>query len=289
MGLPGERAGPDGDPMGKEEERGALRQHVLEELEDWVEPLMRWLGLAWLGILVLELLGKSGPLLSGAGYLLWGVFVVEFTVRLGLSENRWSYVRRNWLGVLSLLLPALRVLRFAKVLRLASRGVPGLRLLRLVGSLNRGARSLKVVLGRQGFGYVLGLTIAVCSAGAAGMLAFEREAPGGGGLEDYPTALWWTAMVITTMGSDYFPKTAEGRALCFLLALYGFAVFGYVTATLATFFLGRDASPKKARAESRAEEPLRRELAALRRELAALRRELSGARRAPGSSGRRVA
>ena len=32
--------------------------------------------------------------------------------------------------------------------------------------------------------------------------------------------------------------------LCFIIALYGFAVFGYVTATLATFFVGRDAEDK---------------------------------------------
>ena len=44
---------------------------------------------------------------------------------------------------------------------------------------------------------------------------------------------------MTTMGSDYFPQTAEGRVLCFILAIYAFAVFGYVTATLATFFVGR--------------------------------------------------
>jgi len=40
-------------------------------------------------------------------------------------------------------------------------------------------------------------------------------------------------MVMTTMGSDYFPRTTQGRVLCF-----AHAVFGYVTATLATFFVG---------------------------------------------------
>ncbi len=52
-------------------------------------------------------------------------------------------------------------------------------------------------------------------------------------------------MLLTSIGSDYFPKTAEGRVLCFVLALYGFAVFGYVTASLATFFVGRDAENKE--------------------------------------------
>ncbi len=34
--------------------------------------------------------------------------------------------------------------------------------------------------------------------------------------------------------------------LCFFLALYAFAVFGYVTVTLATFFIGRDADDDQA-------------------------------------------
>jgi hypothetical protein len=78
----------------------------------------------------------------------------------------------------------------------------------------------------------------VTVAGAAGMYAFEKELPGGGGLADYSTALWWTAMVMTTLGSEYWPRTVEGRVLCFLLSLYAFAVWGYITASLATFFLG---------------------------------------------------
>ena len=64
--------------------------------------------------------------------------------------------------------------------------------------------------------------------------------PDPAGIHDYGTALWWTAMLMTTMGSAYWPQTGEGRILCVLLALYAFAVFGYVTATLATFFVSRD-------------------------------------------------
>jgi voltage-gated potassium channel len=43
------------------------------------------------------------------------------------------------------------------------------------------------------------------------------------------------------MGSDYFPLSGEGRLLCLLLAIYGFAVFGYVTASIASLFIARDA------------------------------------------------
>ena len=66
---------------------------------------------------------------------------------------------------------------------------------------------------------LVALTALVTVAGAAGMYALEDELPGDGGLAGYATALWWTAMVMTTPGSEYWPKTAEGRVLCFLLAL----------------------------------------------------------------------
>jgi voltage-gated potassium channel len=53
-------------------------------------------------------------------------------------------------------------------------------------------------------------------------------------------------MRVITAGSDYWPVTPEGRGLAFILALFGYAIFGYVTATLATFFIGRDAEEEKA-------------------------------------------
>jgi voltage-gated potassium channel len=53
-----------------------------------------------------------------------------------------------------------------------------------------------------------------------------------------------------------------------MLALYAFAVFGYVTATIASFFVDRDADrPDAAVAGRRAIEALQQEIAALRAEL----------------------
>jgi voltage-gated potassium channel len=57
--------------------------------------------------------------------------------------------------------------------------------------------------------------------------------------------------------------------LAYLLALYAFGIFGYVTATLATFFVGRDAEDEEAELAGAGE------LVALRRELVALREEIS--------------
>jgi voltage-gated potassium channel len=133
-------------------------------------------------------------------------------------------------------------------------------------------RSLTATFARRGFGYVVMTTAIITLAGAAGMYAFEQEAPDQAGFDSYGTALWWTAMLMTTMGSDYFPKTPEGRVLCFLLALYAFAVFGYVTATLATFFIGQDADDDEAEiVGAKSIDALRDEITALRSEIQSLR------------------
>jgi voltage-gated potassium channel len=73
------------------------------------------------------------------------------------------------------------------------------------------------------------------------MLALEGETAGvQGGFQHYGDALWWTAMILVTMGSDWWPRSSEGRLLCLLLATYGFTMFGYVTATLGSFFIAAD-------------------------------------------------
>ena len=75
-------------------------------------------------------------------------------------------------------------------------------------------------------------------------------------------------------GIRYFPQTPEGRILCFLLALYAFAVFGYVTATLATFFIGQDADDDEAEiVGAKTIDALRNEIIALRTEIQNLRQD----------------
>lgn len=238
---------------GKEDEdkqivRGRIneeRQGLVEQLEQWLETPLLILGFVWLALLIYELIWNLSPALELCGTIIWIVFILDFALKFTLAPDRTDYLKSNWLTALSLLVPALRVFRIFRIFRIlrAARAVRGVRLFRVLTSLNRGMKSLGASFSRRGFGYVVALTVIVTLAGAAGMLAFESGAEGG--IQTYGAALWWTAMMMTTIGSEYFPQTAEGRVLCFLLALYAFAVFGYVTATLATFFVGRDAKHKE--------------------------------------------
>lgn len=244
------------------------RYELLRRLEDSLETPMLVLAFVWLALLVGELIWGESLMFEVLGTIIWVIFILDFAVAFVLAPHKIAYLKNNWLTALSLLVPALRLFRFSRVFRLfrLARMGRSLRLLRVVSSLNRGMRALGASLSRRGFGYVLALTVLVTFTGAAGMYAFENAAPDG--LKNYGEALWWTTMVLTTMGSQYWPLTVEGRVLCVFLSLYAFAVFGYVTATLATFFIGRDAE------DDEAEMAGARQLAALREEMIALREEI---------------
>lgn len=260
------------------EELRRERYELLARLDDSLEVPMLVLAFVWLALLVLELIRGESPLFAVFGTVIWIVFILDFAVKFILAPDRLAYAKAQWLTVISLVIPALRIFRIVRVVQVLrfARAGRGLRLIRVFSSINRGMRALGASLSRRGFGYVIALTALVTFAGAAGIFAFENEMPGGP--RSYGGALWWTAMIMTTMGSEYWPQTIEGRVLCLFLALYAFAVFGYVTATLATFFVGRDAEHEGAEvAGAREVAALRGEVMALRQEIRTLMRQVPGA------------
>ncbi|HSL45777.1 MAG TPA: ion transporter [Anaerolineales bacterium] len=260
----------------EEEMLNRERYELLERLEEWLELPMLVLAFVWLALLVGELILGENLAFEVIGTIIWAIFIIHFTLGFILAPRKAAYLRNNWLTALSLLVPALRIFRIFRVIRLLrlTRVARSLRLFRVISSLNRGMRALRATLERRGFGYVILLTVLVVFAGAAGMYTFESGIPGG--LSDYGEAVWWTAMIITTLGSDYWPQTLEGRVLCYILALYAFAIFGYVTATLATFFVGRDAENQEAELAGAGElSALQAEVSALREDVRTLSRLIS--------------
>jgi voltage-gated potassium channel len=244
------------------------RARLLIRFRQWMEMPLLVLAFVWLVLLVVELTTELHPMLGALSTTIWIIFLIAFVIEFALAPRKLAYLRSQWLTVLSLALPALRVLRFARAVRVlrAARAVRGARLLRVVTGLNRSMRALGTSMGRRGLGYVAVLTLIVIVAGAAGMLALEKEVSGG--LPDYASALWFTIMLLTTIGSEYWPRTPEGRVLCILLSMYAIGVFGYITAALASFFVDRDREGQADRGPSgREADGLRLEIAALREEL----------------------
>jgi len=141
------------------------------------------------------------------------------------------------------LLPILRILNIQRELPWIKyvTATSGLQLVWFFFSVNRGMQAPRESMRRRGFAYAIALTLIVVFAGAAGMFYFESPIKESN-ITSFSVALYFAAMQITTIGSQYAPVTLEGEIICLGISIFACAMFGYLTAILATFFIGRDAA-----------------------------------------------
>jgi voltage-gated potassium channel len=248
------------------------RSELLRHITGMTDKVMVGLALVWIGLTIGDLLGKLSPSLLMLNNVIWALFALDFAVKFFVAPQKISFLRTHWILLVSLILPAFRLVRVLQAIN----ALRALNLVRVLTSLNVSIGTLADAMGRRGVGYVTVITLIVLFGGAAGMYALERPAQliaqgyagvaqQGGGLHNYGDALWWTAMLMTTIGSQYWPVTTAGRALCFALSLFSLGVFGYITAALASFFVDKDNGQNKT-AKTDADS-LRVEIRALRAEL----------------------
>ncbi len=240
---------------------------LLQNIEKTLRGPLSLLGIIWLFVVIATFIWGNTPWLQHFSYAIWIFFVIDFAIRLLIAPKKVRFLRRNVLLAVSLALPALAFLRIFRLLAIFPSWQTAL--VQLLGSVNRSLSVLSATMQRRGLLYALLLTTIVTLAGAAGMYRFEHatmaHAPG---INSYPYALWWTSMIMTTLGSDYFPHTAPGRILCLLLAIFAFSIFGYITAAVSSYFINKDAGD--ARSPVAGEEQIKQVL----REVAGLRAEL---------------
>jgi len=116
-------------------------------------------------------------------WLTWGIFVVDFAVRLFLAEERLRYIIRHWYDVLVIVLPLLRPLRL-------------LRLIPLLSVLNRRAQTR--LRGRVAI-YVAGGASLLAFCAALAVLDVERSSPDAN-ITNFGDAIWWAVTTMTTVG-----------------------------------------------------------------------------------------
>ncbi len=255
------------------------RDELLGHVQAITEPAMALLGLGFLVLLLLDYTGSglsasNQARIDAALQVIWIVFLVDFAVRLVIAPAKGHFLRQNWLTVLSLGLPFLRPLRLFR----AARALRSISLVRFLGGINRGIRVLRTVTRGRQFVYVGGLTVLVILAGAVGGLYFDRDvedAP----IQSFGDALWWSATMVTTINSDKYVVSLEGRVIAILIRLFAVSVFGFVTASIATYLIGTAAI---ADGPVSKDANLRAEITALHDELSLVRKALAARNNAPG-------
>lgn len=214
------------------------RETLQERISGWLDMPLAVLSLVWTVLVVVELAIPLDPQTSSRVYLvdtaIWFLFAAAFVVEFLIAPDKRRYLRRNVLSALSVVLPFVRAIRVLKLVRV----LRSLSLARLILGANRATRAAGELFRTHQFGYVAALILIFTALGAAGTYYFEQGAPGSS-LQDLGEAYWWAVTVVTTVNSGAEPVTAEARVIALLLRVVGLAVFGYLTASIATYLLGQ--------------------------------------------------
>jgi voltage-gated potassium channel len=199
--------------------------------------------------------GREAHIVWALDWAIWGLFVVDYVVRLCLAERRWHWFVRHLLDFAIVALPLLRPLRLLRLLVLIEV------LQKAIGDAFRG----RIVVYT-----VSGVVLLIYTASLA---VFDKERYlHGATINSFGKALWWSITTVTTVGyGDVYPVTNTGRVIAVLLMIGGISLVGVVTAALASWIIERVTEEEtviQAATVAHVEE-LRNEIRALGKELRA--------------------
>lgn len=209
------------------------RRLSAEPLVDPVDrmPLhVRWvyeITMAALAVVVVVLLAVPyGQRLRAVDLVIYRIFVIDYVVRLALSQDRRRFVRTRVADLVAIL-PS-DVFRAARLYRLARLT----RLIRAWAVLWRSGQHIRAILDTNGLAWVLALSAGLVVAG--GMAAWIVEP----GIDSLVDGVWWSLVTATTVGyGDISPESGLGRLVAAALMVVGIGATGLLTATFATYFI----------------------------------------------------
>jgi voltage-gated potassium channel len=200
------------------------RTELWERRSEWPLALI---AVVFLSIYSVQVLarphGHEGRVLWLASWLAWGLFVIDYVVRLILASNRRQWFAEHLFDLLIVAVPVIRPLRLLRLVVLVGA------LQKAIGDTFRGRILVFTVTGAVLFIYVASLAI----------LQTERAQPGAT-IDSFGKAVWWAVNTVTTIGvNDLNPVTITGRVIAVLLMIGGITLIGVVTGSLASWIVQR--------------------------------------------------
>jgi voltage-gated potassium channel len=204
------------------------RHDLVDDIERVTKYPMVLLGIAWLVIAIIivttDVNASASTILVGTLFVLWAIMLVEYTVRLVVTPDRRGYLKRRWVEPATVVVPPLQGWHLV--------GIEEMCLL-----IHEGALRVSAILKHHSLFRVLIAAAATLIVGAWLVLLFEENARGSN-IHNYPDALWWAIVTVTTVGyGDRYPTTEGGRAVAVILMLVGIGLIGVLTATVASVFI----------------------------------------------------
>jgi voltage-gated potassium channel len=203
---------------------GPRRTRLLDGYETRTAIPLLVLAVAALPLLVVpavaELPRRVEGTLVAADWVIWGVFLADYLIRLYLATDRRRFVRSNKIDLLIVVLPFLRPLRVVR----STRALRILRAARATTFLGRGLGAFREIATRHNLHFAVAATAVLVLGGALLVYAFEGSSPDGN-IRSIGDALWWAAATVTTVGfGDAFPTTTGGRAVGIGLMVVGISL-----------------------------------------------------------------
>ena len=195
-----------------------------------------------IALAVIDLQRGLSPVEKRLDWIIYGLFVVDYIVRLALSGEKRTFVRESVFDLLAIipyssLFRAFRLIRFFRVLKFV-------KLFRVAMLSGRAISRLKDFLNTNGFKYVLCLSGGAILVSAFGMMYVE-------GMR-FKDALWWAFVTATTVGyGDLSPASSGGRVIAAVLMMVGIGLIGSLTSSITSFFLNR--KPEREHSSERVE------------------------------------
>jgi len=204
------------------------RHDLVDSIERVTKYPLALLGIAWLVIAIVvltnDLNGSASTILVGSLFALWAIALAEYAIRLVITPDRRGYLKRRWVEPATVAMPPLQGWHLV--------GMEKMSLLVYEGELRA-----ETVLKHHSLFRVLIAAVGTLFLGAWLVLLFEEKAKGSN-IHDYPDALWWAIVTVTTVGyGDRYPVSGGGRVVAAILMLVGIGLIGVLTATVASVFI----------------------------------------------------
>lgn len=205
------------------------REELAERIADRLDVPITAAGVVFLLLVLAETIsepeGAVGTVFSIVSWVLWGLFVGEFLLRLVVAPSTTTFLKRNWWQLFFLAVPALRFVRGLRVLRVARVG-------RVLSSAVRSSRTA----GRKLSSRLAALgVVTIVVVLASSQLLFEL-----GDYDSYGDALD-TAALATIAGEPFFPEHSALRVVQIVVITYSLVVFAALAGTMGAFLLERKA------------------------------------------------
>ncbi|MDB4575666.1 potassium channel family protein [bacterium] len=163
-------------------------------------------------------------------WFIWLFFFIETVVVTSLVENKFRYLRSNWMN-LFIIIAAFPLLwigsNYVAILRT-------IRVLLIFPMLLNVSATIRKVLSRNYLGSVLMVALAFTLISGLLMAGIDPA------IENVWQGIWWAWVTVATVGyGDMVPQSTAGKVFGAVVILFGVGFFSLLTASFSAYFVSR--------------------------------------------------